>query len=189
MLSEFQKRKLSYFFGLVDADHNGFVDQSDLAAYGDRVAAAKGLPADAPALQAFREGIAHWWAGMQAHVDHDDDGRLSLGEWFAYWGSFHAHLAEADEEERQVILDGLDVATDENFALHDLDGNGTMDAREFALRLEAAGCPTGHDEAFRHLDTDGDGQLTRDDLRAAAREFWVGDDPAAPGSFYYGPVR
>ncbi|MFI9000530.1 hypothetical protein [Streptomyces sp. NPDC053541] len=41
-------------------------------------------------------------------------------------------------------------------------------------------------EAFRHLDRDGDGTLTRAEVRTAVIEYFTSPDPNAPGNWYFG---
>src|SRR4051794_12968434 len=42
------------------------------------------------------------------------------------------------------------------------------------------------DEAFRHLDQDGDGYLSADEFITAIVEYWSSDDPDAPGNWAMG---
>ncbi|MFD0329883.1 hypothetical protein ACFQZC_21005 [Streptacidiphilus monticola] len=42
------------------------------------------------------------------------------------------------------------------------------------------------DEAFAHLDTDGDGRLSAEEFVTAIIEFWTSRDPDAPGNWWTG---
>jgi Ca2+-binding EF-hand superfamily protein len=73
--------------------------------------------------------------------------------------------------------------------LCDGDADGLIGRGEFRTMLAAFG--TAYDDvdvAFDRLDRTGEGVLTVDELVQAAKEFYVGDDPAAVGNWLYGPL-
>ncbi|WP_206780526.1 EF-hand domain-containing protein [Streptomyces sp. CB00455] len=72
--------------------------------------------------------------------------------------------------------------------LADADGDGVLSRSEF-IRL---GAPAVSEEqshrSFDQVDTDGDGSLTAQELVAAARDFYVSDDPEAVGNHLFGQL-
>ncbi|MCW2948972.1 MAG: calcium sensor EFh [Actinoallomurus sp.] len=46
--------------------------------------------------------------------------------------------------------------------------------------------PMDADEIFPLLDLNGDGYLSRDEFTRLWTQFWVGDDPEAPGTWVFG---
>ena len=72
--------------------------------------------------------------------------------------------------------------------LWDRDGDGKLSADEY-VKLEWCYGVTEEAarEAFRHLDRDGDGYLTLEEGMKAIEEFYLSDDPDAPGNWLFGP--
>jgi Ca2+-binding EF-hand superfamily protein len=70
----------------------------------------------------------------------------------------------------------------------DIDGNGRISPQEYALFLKAYNVDERlFDDIFRHLDLNGDGYLSRDEIFKLVREFYLSDDPQAPGNWLVGP--
>ena len=44
------------------------------------------------------------------------------------------------------------------------------------------------DEMFNKLDLDNDGSISKNELMELAEQFFIGDDPNAPGNAFFGPV-
>ena len=63
--------------------------------------------------------------------------------------------------------------------LADVDGDGRLDEKEYLCLMQAWYNASESDgvEAFRLLDTDGDGFLTLDELVRSATDFFLTDDP------------
>jgi Ca2+-binding EF-hand superfamily protein len=94
-------------------------------------------------------------------------------------------LADRPEDAR-AILGALGEAF---LAIADRTGDRSVDPDEFfafqlghfpRLTRESA------DEAFAHLDTDGDGRLSAEEFVTAIIEFWTSRDPDAPGNWWTG---
>lgn len=67
-------------------------------------------------------------------------------------------------------------------SLADGDRDGRVTATEYAAMLSVLGLEKGiADEAFARLDFDRDGLISIDQLRKNLTEFFVSEDPAAPG--------
>lgn len=116
---------------------------------------------------------------MQAVADKDKDERVSLDEFLA---SYDATLSDKAAFERNIVGYSTTI-----FQLCDRDGDGKISGPEF---VGLGGCyGLTHEavlEAFRHLDQDGTGLLTTEELVKRYREF-LSDDPDAPGNWLMGP--
>jgi Ca2+-binding EF-hand superfamily protein len=73
------------------------------------------------------------------------------------------------------------------FEAIDENGDGRISPAEYHQLIEAwNGCETETDEIFPLLDLNGDGYLSRDEFTRLWTQFWVGDDPDAPGTWVFG---
>jgi len=182
MLDDLQERKASYYFGLIDEDGNGLIEVSDFALRAQRLAQAQNISSEAE-RDDLREKVLAWWEHISTIADFDGDARVSLPEWKAYWRTFQR---EANQGEG-AALQTLERAARGTLRAIDRDGTGRVTEQEYGDWLAAWGA-TGRAEAFRQLDRGGKGFLTEADLIVAVQEFYLSDDPDAPGNALYGPL-
>jgi Ca2+-binding EF-hand superfamily protein len=70
----------------------------------------------------------------------------------------------------------------------DKDKDGRVSWTEFLGSAVIFGqTPAEAEEAFRHLDRDADGYLNTDEWLRNTEEFFMSDDPKAPGNWLLGP--
>ena len=182
MLGDLQEQKASYYFDLIDEDGNGLIEVSDFALRAQRLAEAQDLAGEED-REGLREEVLAWWEHICAIADFDGDARVSLPEWKAYWRS----LQRGAERGEQKTLQTLERAARGTLRAIDRTGTGRVSESEYGDWLAAWGA-TGTAEAFCQLDRGGKGFLTEADLIVAVHEFYLSDDPAAPGNALYGPL-
>jgi Ca2+-binding EF-hand superfamily protein len=75
-----------------------------------------------------------------------------------------------------------------NLSLCDVDGDGNLDEAEFVtlLKLFNASSVAEASEIFRVLDTSGDGYVSLSEILDALCDFYVSEDPDAPGNSLFG---
>jgi Ca2+-binding EF-hand superfamily protein len=174
MASEFQRRKIAGVFDAMDADDDGFLDKGDFAALTARWTSIRG-PGDHIRLAEIMMG---WWATLLAASDRDRDERVSLDEVLLVVDRLGT-MPEAVKGTAEAMFEAIDE-----------DGDGRISAQEYRRLIEAmSGRATDTDTIFPLLDRDGDGHLSLREFIALWREFWAGDDPAAPGSLVFGRVE
>ena len=183
MLSDFHERKATYYFHLIDEDGNGLIEVNDFALQAQRLAEVQGRTTDEE-REYLREQVLAWWQHICTIADFDGDARVSLPEWKAYWRSVQRGVDRGEME----MLRTLERAARGTLRAIDREGTGWVTKDEYADWLAAWGAG-GSDEAFPQLDRGGKGFLTEADLVVAVEEFYLSDDPAAPGNALYGPLR
>jgi Ca2+-binding EF-hand superfamily protein len=73
------------------------------------------------------------------------------------------------------------------FEAIDANGDGRISRAEYQQLIETwTGQPADTGEVFGLLDADGDGYLSLAEFVALWTEFWVGDNPNAPGTWAFG---
>jgi Ca2+-binding EF-hand superfamily protein len=181
MLSDIQERKATHYFGLIDEDGNGLIEASDFALRAQRLAAARTLT-EPGAEEALRQRVVAWWDHIESIADLDGDARVTISEWMAYWAAVQRGVDRGDD-----TLASLHRAARETLRALDRTGSGRATPEEYADWLSAWGAD-GHREAFAALDRGGKGFLTEADVIVAVQEFYLSDDPEAPGTLLYGPL-
>ena len=181
MLTELQKRKLTVLFHHHDMDNDGYLTRDDFEEYARRVCEELELvPGSADYDTVYTQTLAAWDTDMLSAFYRDDDNRVSLEE----------HLAAYDIS---INDPALHKRLQTEFAnslvkLWDRDGDGRLSSAEYAALLGCYGVPEeAAREAFAHLDWDGDGYLSTEECLKAVEEFFLSDDPDAPGNWLLGP--
>jgi Ca2+-binding EF-hand superfamily protein len=183
MIGDLQRRKASYYFALLDDDENGFVEADDFERRADRLAESRGVD-DPEARAELRHRVMSWWEHLCALADLDDDDRITRGEWQTYWEALQASV-ERDDEEGARTRRSLERAARRTFEAMNTTDTDPVTEAEYTEWLSAWGVEGGT-AAFERLDRDGTGVLTEDDLVAATKEFYLSNDPDAPGNALYG---
>lgn len=181
MLTDLQKKKMTRFFNVWDADGDGVLTTEDPAQVAHNLAELRGLEPGSPAYDAFCGGYMLYQQDFLQAVDMDDSGKVTLKEWLAY----HEELLQDEERFESTVL----MATELMFSLMDQDEDGKITLAEYGswMRAMRIGEEDITDEVFSKLDLDGNGTISKDEMQQLTREFFFSDDPEAPGNWALGP--
>lgn len=182
-ISPFLDRKLARRFRTYDTDGNGVVDRADFASAARRLAEEFGHGPGSPARQRLEELCLELWLHLARVADAGKDAAIGEGE---YKTAFAAGLLEPPESFDIGYAPLLEAIVD----IADQDGDGRLTADEHVRWTGALMnlAETDAREAFRRLDTDGDGLIAESELLAAVRAYYFDDDPASSGSWLLGPL-
>ncbi|OEJ93880.1 EF-hand domain-containing protein [Streptomyces thermolilacinus] len=178
---EFITAKIHTGFGHLDRDGDGALTEADHHLMGRSVARGLGYPEDSPEERAVIDAYLRIWHEVHVPMDTDGDGRISREEFVASTSAL-----AGDAERADAALGGL---ADRIVDIADRDGDDRIRVDEYTafIRGQAPGLSeTEVHEAFRHLDLDGDGTLTRAELRRAVIDYFTSADLDAPGNWYFG---
>jgi hypothetical protein len=185
MTGPLQRQKAAYYFSLIDEDDNKYIEARDFELRAERLAEAHGVT-DPERRADLRRRVMSWWAHLCTVADIDDDGRVTREEWQTYWEALQAGVEDGGEAHEQV-LNGLERAARATFRSMNADGGDHITRAEYADWLTAWGVGE-IDPAFDALDRDNTGGLDEHDIVQAVREFYLSNDPDAPGNMLYGPL-
>ncbi|GLZ77944.1 calcium-binding protein [Actinorhabdospora filicis] len=172
MASELQRRKIGVVFTGMDADGDGFLEESDFRALAARWSAVR-VAGDPERLAAIMLG---WWATLLAASDVNRDGKVTVDEVLTV-----VDRLPGMREAVTATADAMFEAVDEN-------ADDLVSPGEYGRMIEAWSGKAPGPEVFARLDTDGDGSLSRAEFADLWFEFWAGDDADAPGTQIFGPL-
>ncbi len=156
-------------FALIDADGNGVWRRHDCEQLTRRLCAAFGHHLDSGPAQAVAAGQDALFDALLRHMDANGDREITPDEFAAALGRTVEDRPGFDAAVRAAAQALVQVA--------DRDGNGVLDAAEYAELTAVYG--VGADEAagaFGRLDLDRNGVLDSLELTAAISQFFAGPD-------------
>lgn len=181
MLTDLQKRKLTRFFNVWDANGDGVITMEDPAEVAQNLARLRGLDPDSAAYEAFYTGFMLYQDDFLGTVDVDASGQVTLDEWLAYHEEM---LLDADRFERTVLM-----VVEVMFGLMDRDGDGRITLEEYGdwmrgMRIREEEITA---DVFQKLDLNGNGIVSKEEMMQLTSEFFLSHDPEARGNWALGP--
>lgn len=180
-MSDLLTAKISHGFDHLDADGDGYLTEHDHVLMGQRVAASLGHASDSPAERQIIDAYLRIWHDLhQPHIPNSGNA-ISKQQFVASTRTLAADPAAARATVGAVAKAFLAIA--------DTDHDGQVNRAEFGTfqRGHFPGLTdTDLNEAFAHLDVDGDGHLSTEEFIRAVIEFWSSSDPDAPGNWWAG---
>lgn len=166
-------------FAVFDIDRNGVWQRADYQLLTRRLFEAFGQAADSAAGQAVVTGQQALFDALLSHMDANGDQEISQDE-------FAAALARPVSD-RPGFDAAVRTAASALVQVADQDGNGALDAAEYARLTAVYGARAGDAaRAFDRLDQDRNGLVDIAELAEAITEFFTSPDPVARGNLAFG---
>ena len=173
MASGFQRSKIAGVFEAMDRDRRGALVEGDFVALAERWTTLRGLTPDSEQYARLRAIMLGWWSSLASASR--DGARVALDDVMAV------------VDQLPGMLDAVSATADAMFEAIDANGDGRISRAEYRQLIEAwNGRVTDTDEVFALLDLDGDGHISQQEFRGLWTQFWVEDDPQAPGTWVFG---
>jgi len=180
MLTELQNRKLTSLFYWYDTDGSGDLKLDDYERLVRNIGQIRGHGPGSQEYDGLRRQFMFAWSSLVASADKSGDNAISLEEWLAYMDK----ILNIEEAAGRTVTSLATLITN----MVDIDGNGRITPQEYALFLKAYNVDERlFDDIFQHLDLNGDGYLSRDEIFNLVHQFYLSDDPQAPGNWLVGP--
>jgi TerC family integral membrane protein len=178
-LSSGQRAVLDRRFAVLDTDQNGAWELADYERQARRLCGSCGHALDSLAGQAIAAAQRTLFSALLAHMDANGDRQITPDEFAAAAGRAIGDRAGFDAAVAAAAHSLVQVA--------DRDGNGVLDAAEYARLAAAYGASTQQAaQAFAQLDLDRNGVLDTAELAQGISQFFTSPDPSAPGNLAFG---
>jgi hypothetical protein len=101
-----------------------------------------------------------------------------------HWLTFLTHVANSPELYQRIRPISHSI-----FGMLDQNGDGQVSINEYRKLCAVMQLGEGYaDEIFAKLDLDANGTISMDELMQLSDQFFVGDDPDAPGNLFFGRI-
>ncbi|MEQ9236299.1 EF-hand domain-containing protein [Coleofasciculus sp. E2-BRE-01] len=178
--SEFQTKKLSFAFNKYDVSNDGVLTLSDFEEIAQKVAQKLGINSGSPDHDKIMAAYRAIWDGYFKPADVDGNNKVVLEEYIKACERF----IESPSARK--------MGTNLNKRLYDaidLDGNGSIDKKEFIVFLTTIGSSeTDAKIAFSHLDTDKNGFISREEFVQNLYDYHTTQDTQSPANWFYGSM-
>ena len=188
MASDFQLKKFAQFFKACDLDGDNYLTEQDFFVQLERLGKKRGIDPESPEAKAEHAERHMWWQGLQSMVDADGDGKLSFEEFVGFW----AHIADTATAEigtdSTPTYDMITNSAISTFTFLDANNDGTLSEKEYTDWLYSWSIPDANGAAAFQSLTGGADTLDQDRVVECVVNFYIGDDPDAPGTNLYGII-
>jgi Ca2+-binding EF-hand superfamily protein len=175
MLSEFRDRKLRLSFKFLDVNGDGRLSQQDFEQCAVNFGKLYGVGPGVPEYDEVHAHYMNYWDQVKV-MDTDDDGEITLDEYVASMESWLSHREAFMSEMAKTIAAWYEIV--------DRDKDGILSEDELVLNYRISGLEEGAArKAFRMLDSEGRGGITRDEMVAFTEEMYYAEDPEARGNW------
>ena len=179
MLTDLQRKKLPNLFNLHDADSDGVLRKEDYDTVAHQLAQSRGLEADSREEGELKARFSTAWDSMSGVAQN---GGITLDGWLAFWDQVLSTEGMYDEVIRPL--------GDFIFYVLDEDDTGSVTSNEYMTLCKVMGLEDDvAREVFSKLDQEGDGRLSRGEVSGLLEQYFCGDDPSAPGNWFFGPYE
>lgn len=181
MLSNFQLRKIDLLFDLWDENSDSVFDERDFQETVVRIADVFGVTHDSPQYAVLYEAQRQTFQQLMQYADSNADGQVTPVEYRVFWDN----MLGADPG---AVVAGLAASHVEFWKEVDPDGGDNTTLERWRKYLSAHNFPASKaDEAFAHCDFDGDGVISPAEAVVLITQYF-GDDPDAPGNWFFGAL-
>lgn len=179
MLTSLQNRKLTRLFNVFDVNRNEYIEKSDFEQLIASLAKYQGRTLGTPAYKAAYDGFLASWDNLKGFTDRNNDGRVSLPEFCAYYDKLGAQRGAFEVEAAMLVKIIIDIC--------DKNGDGKLSPDEYLAFLKMCQVDdAAANELFAQFDENHDGYLSVDELLPLLVEFYESDDPQALGNSFFG---
>lgn len=181
MLTDLQKQKFTNLFNHEDLNHDGYYEQADHEEFARRICETIGFLPGSPEHERVYVAVGTIRRQEKLREFYESRNyRLTLDDYLA--------LTDRIVHDEELMAQLTTNHVQSMLGLWDQDKDGKLSRDEYVKLEWCYGVDeAAATEAFHHLDRDVDGYVTIDEGIAAVKDFYLSDDPDAPGNWLFGP--
>lgn len=185
-ITALQKEKLMHMFDLLDVDGNGVLEYEDFRMVVDTMSEERGWGPKHRRHIGLVAANRRLWQTLVRHVDADGNGEISMAEWLTF--HIEAFLQDPELKGQQSKVSSTLRSTAKFFCdMLDSDGDGKASEDDYVSFCSAYNVDEAEArQSFKVFDRNQNGILQIDEIQALITEFYLSDDPDAPGHMFFG---
>jgi juvenile hormone diol kinase len=129
-----------------------------------------------------------WWENICQATNKKNDGQITIEEWHAFWAGWLTTIANEAGSNQSPALDAMKNSASVTFDMIDTNGDGHITAGEYADWCYAMSMNFDARRNFQRLDVSKTGRMSRAETVERLKEYFLTNDPEAPGNYLYGPL-
>ncbi len=184
MLTNLQKSKMTHLFKIMDFDHNGFIQLSDLTGITDNICIIKGVMDGSPIENILEIASKHIWKSLSKFHEREEIETCSLEDWLLF---IDHYLVNRDEP---VIKFYAERLAENLFDVFDQNDDGMISKLEYmAIFISFRVDIKQTNDCFGRLDLNSDGFISYEEFTKAVFEYIKSDNPDDPGNYIFGDIE
>ncbi|MFY0690038.1 MAG: EF-hand domain-containing protein [Cyclobacteriaceae bacterium] len=181
MLSEFQERKLTYFFSLLDENKNGVIQMEDFTEIAVNICENIGQPINSKYHRFLNSKSCYVFEKLLGDISPNGN-VISLAEWLVF---FDREIIESGDKERLNQYVNLIIGF--LFDLFDENDDGYISIEEYTDMFLVYGIDIRFSaKSFVNMDLNGDNRLSKAEITKAIITFLISDDQSDKGNWVFG---
>jgi len=182
MLSDFQVKKLSKLFTVLDLSHDNLLNKPDFDIAATKFLKVNNIPEHFPKSDELHKMYLHLWEEcIEKPCDISGDGNVTIVEWL---GACKSVL------ETKVGHENIDFFGTTIYESLDINHDKRITYEEFKVFHEVYDI---YDEVvtpqvYNILDANHNGTLSKDEIIEAVNQFFYSNNPNLPGNFLFGKI-
>lgn len=179
--TDIQKLKAYNLYLAMDLDDNGYLEQADVEALGQRLLSGQKREADTAVADELRRHLETYWKQLIRLVDYDEDGRVSREEFLQFCAAVSRDFSGPAGESVKALSDVL-------FTVCDRNGNEALSEGEFVQWARAYGfAESAAITGFNLIDRDRNGRITKDEWQRFLRDVFLSRQLNDAAAVVFGP--
>lgn len=180
MSSDFQAKKLTYFFHILDLNSDSYIQLEDFSEMAEKVRTTMGYDEGSKEHKRISDKATRLYHTLVGVIDPEDKQQISEQEWLNYFQKEVLTSEELLDDYKEMIFNFM-------FDFFDQNRDGFISRSEYNDFYHIFGIDTAYlDKAFQKLDNTNSYKLSRYDLMTAVEDFFGSDDPEISGNWVFG---